>query len=175
MAITNFHNLDGSPSPLSNFYQLRLTAEDGIDYPSVEHAYQAAKTNDTALRLEIARLASPGRAKRAGRQLQLRPDWEAVKLGMMRDLLRRKFDARTDPVMVRYLLRTGDSELIDGNPWGDRYWGVYQGQGENWLGFLLMGVRAELRARQLTGDPLAPHSARTVCACGDPREHGPHE
>jgi len=50
-----------------------------------------------------------------------------------------------DPTLRSWLLATGDAILEEGNSWGDTYWGVSRGYGENWLGILLMLVRGEIR------------------------------
>lgn len=128
---------------LSNFWPADVEFE-GAPYPSVEHAYQAAKTLDPAERRRIAALPTPAEAKRAGRRLALRPDWEIAKFAVMEQCVRYKFTHHAD--LREKLLATGDAELVEGNTWGDRVWGVYQGRGENRLGRILMKVRAELRA-----------------------------
>ena len=61
----------------------------------------------------------------------------------MLDVVRAKFDQHPD--LAQKLLATGDEELVEGNDWGDIYWGVYKGRGNNMLGKILMRVRAELR------------------------------
>jgi ribA/ribD-fused uncharacterized protein len=129
---------------LSNFYPAETVFE-GITYPTSEHAYQAAKSLDPAERQKIAALPTPAEAKRAGRALpKLRDDWEQAKFDVMERCVRDKFTRHAD--LRDKLLATGDAELIEGNTWGDRIWGVYEGQGENHLGRILMKVRAELRA-----------------------------
>jgi ribA/ribD-fused uncharacterized protein len=126
---------------LSNFWPA-IVHLDGVDYPTVEHAYVAAKTLDTIKRAEVHRAATPGEAKRIGRKLQLRPDWDDVKVQVMADLLRQKF---AHPALRDMLLATGNAELIEGNTWGDRFWGQCPvGVGENHLGRLLMELRAGL-------------------------------
>lgn len=143
-AITSFR---GSFSFLSNFYPCSIHYE-GILYPSVEHAHQAAKSLDPAVRkkfLNPGRRGGAGAAKRLGRQVVLRADWEEVKLGIMLTLLRQKF--RTGELR-HALLATGDAELIEGNTWFDFYWGVCNGRGDNHLGKLLMQVRDELDSQQ---------------------------
>lgn len=127
---------------LSNFFIAPVEFE-GISYPSVEHAFQAAKVLDIKGREFIASLATPGAAKRAGKNVVLRKDWEEQKLAIMRTLLRAKFKKGSN--LARMLLQTQNAELCEGNSWGDRYWGVCGGEGENHLGKLLMQVRAELR------------------------------
>lgn len=127
---------------LSNFYPSKVKWE-GVVYPSVEHAFQSAKTLSTDARKQMAELGSPGEAKKWGRGVALRPDWERVKQEIMLQLLMQKFTVHEDLRLA--LLATGDAELVEGNTWGDRYWGVVDGQGENWLGKTLMYVRDRLR------------------------------
>lgn len=126
---------------LSNFAPVDVEL-DGLTYPSVEHAYQAAKTLDRAERGPIAHAQTAGIAKRLGRRVTMRPDWDTIKRDVMLDLLRQKF-AKT--YMGVKLLATGNAVLIEGNTWGDTYWGVCLGEGKNHLGLLLMQVRSELR------------------------------
>ena len=75
---------------LSNFSESEIIL-DGIIYPTVEHFFQAMKTKDPIQRAEIAAAPTPGKAKRLGRQVQLRSDWEEVKDQCMLDALRLKF------------------------------------------------------------------------------------
>jgi hypothetical protein len=123
---------------LSNFSIAEVEFE-GITYPSVEHAYQAAKTLDKGERSNIREL-SPGQAKKMGRKFKLRNDWEQVKIPIMYILLKDKFKG----TLAQQLIETGNAELIEGNNWGDQFWGVCNGVGQNFLGRLLMRVRAEL-------------------------------
>jgi ribA/ribD-fused uncharacterized protein len=113
--------------------------------PTVEHSFAASKTLDAFERLEIAGQTTPGRAKRRGRKVELRPDWEDVKLTVMLILIRDKFTRH--PELTEKLLDTGDQELVEGNWWNDTFWGVCKGVGENHLGRILMQVRSELRSR----------------------------
>jgi hypothetical protein len=122
---------------LSNFWPCKVEFE-GIIFPSVEHAYQAAKTLDWEKRVEISLLSSPGEAKRAGKNLTLRPDWEEIKIPIMRELLIKKF---SDRELLHRLRQTKSRELLEGNHWGDTFWGICRGQGENHLGKLLMEIR----------------------------------
>ena len=84
-----------------------------------------------------------GRA--AGRRITLRPGWDTLRLDVMRGIVRQKF---RDPVLAARLLATGAAHLEEGNTHGDRFWGTVNGQGENWLGRILMEVRSELQAGQ---------------------------
>lgn len=126
----------------SNFHPSPITF-DGVRFATVEHAFQAAKTLDSCERAHIAAAPSPGRAKRLGRRVQLRPDWDSIRCDVMFELLRLKF---ANPHLARLLLSTGDVELVEHNTWNDRFWGVCGGAGSNHLGRLLMQVRAELHA-----------------------------
>lgn len=131
----------GKHAFLSNFY--RCTVEyDGKFYPSVEHAYQAAKTLDEDERNNIWNCATPGQAKRMGRTVKLRKHWDAIKLDIMFNLLKEKFK---NPFLRTQLIDTGVHELVEGNYWGDQFWGIYDGKGLNWLGKLLMKVREEVK------------------------------
>src|SRR5207249_3077045 len=130
---------------LSNFFPAEVVYE-GITYPTVEHAYQSAKTLDMNERKRIAALKTPAEAKTEGRKLKLRDDWETAKFVVMEDCVRYKFTHHDD--LRAKLLATGDAVLEEGNTWGDRIWGVYQGQGDNRLGKILMKIRTELRAAE---------------------------
>jgi ribA/ribD-fused uncharacterized protein len=137
MAITSFKG-----TLFSNFTPCHVMF-DGESYPTVEHAYQAAKTLDKKERLRIKQAKTPGNAKYAGSQVTLRADWEAIKIDTMRKLLRQKF--MKNDLYCDALRETGDQQLIEGNYWGDTFWGVCDGVGTNHLGRLLMEIRAELQ------------------------------
>jgi N-glycosidase YbiA len=134
-------SFSGKYAFLSNFHSA-VVELDGVHYPTVEHAYQAAKTLNPTERAEI-RVVSAGQAKRLGRKVKIRPDWEAIKVDVMWNLLVQKFQ-RNNGFGI-WLVNTGDAELVEGNHWGDTYWGVCKGEGLNMLGHLLMARRAELR------------------------------
>ncbi len=130
---------------LSNFY-IAPAEYEGVIYPSSEAAYQAAKSLDPEER-KIFLALRPGQAKRKGKQLRIRPDWENVKIPIMTTIVRDKFVR--NPELGDQLLATENKELIEGNHWDDDFWGVVDGVGENNLGKILMIIRAELRARIL--------------------------
>ena len=127
---------------LSNFWFAKIETRWGV-YPTVEHAFTAAKTFDKEDRLRIARLAYPADAKRYGRRVVLRDDWLDVRLRVMKMAVEAKFHQHAD--LAQKLLETGNRELIEGNTWNDRFWGVCRGQGENHLGRILMDVRSHLQ------------------------------
>ena len=126
---------------LSNFYIIDIRMNDLV-YPSVEHAYQAAKTDNLEAREIISLTTTPGEAKRLGRQVTLRSDWEDNKLVIMARLVWQKF--HENPNLKRLLLTTGNQTLIEGNTWGDTFWGRCNGRGDNHLGKILMMVREEI-------------------------------
>ena len=132
------NSFTGKYSFLSNFYPTKGIEYEGIVYLTVEHAYQAAKSLSPIERDYINRAPTPSAAKKAGRYLTLRTDWEEVKLEIMSTLLKSKYQWADLKLL---LLETGDEELIEGNWWGDTYWGICRGVGENHLGKLLMEIR----------------------------------
>ena len=135
---------DGPYEFLSNFASSPLSIQ-GITYPTVEHAFAAFKTRDVAMRQTIANAPTAGKAKRLGRAVQLRPDWDTLRLEVMTKLVRLKFK---EPALRALLLATGDEKLVEGNSWNDRFWGVdaRSGIGENHLGQILERIRTEIRA-----------------------------
>jgi dTMP kinase len=132
---------------LSNFYPGAILYE-GVTYPSVEHAFQAAKTLDPKERLSIARAPSAGASKRMGRLVTLRSDWEDIKDSIMLELLTDKF--HSEP-LSGLLMATGQIDLTEGNTWHDQHWGDcacprhVRVPGKNMLGKLLEQVRSSLR------------------------------
>lgn len=123
---------------LSNFYPSE-------PFP-VEMLYQTAKTLDPEWKERILHAPAAGIAKRLGRKAPARPGWDEIKLQTMEDLVTQKFFA--SPHLAAKLMATGDEELAEVNWWGDRFWGLSGGEGENHLGKILMKVRWELRQAQ---------------------------
>lgn len=138
---------------LSNFWPATVIYGNGT-YPSVENAYVAAKIGavpppegrapSTPLERAAVELLTckPGDAKRIGKRFPMVAGWDSFKLDVMRTLLTQKF--AKEPLRSM-LLATGEAGLVEGNTWGDRFWGVCRGEGENHLGKLLMGLRSGLR------------------------------
>jgi ribA/ribD-fused uncharacterized protein len=127
---------------LSNFYPAQ-TEYEGVVYKTSEHAFQAAKSLDPRDRDYIRSGAEASDAKRMGQAIQLRDDWNDVKIQVMRDCLKSKFTR--NPALAKKLVATGDLELVETNWWGDDYWGKCTENGQNWLGKLLMELREELK------------------------------
>jgi len=136
---------------LSNFYPSVVQFE-GLNYATVEHAFQAAKSTEFFFRKLIATLPAEkaGLAKRRGRTIRLRRDWENIKIDIMFDLLCYKFK---QPDLKKLLLNTGGKKLIEGNHWHDNIWGdcsckrCESIQGQNWLGRLLTEVRSQIEQK----------------------------
>lgn len=128
---------------LSNFYDFPIEVN-GILYPTSEHAYQAQKTLSLSERNHIAKLKTPGLAKRYGQKVTLRPHWDTVRIPVMFNILQIKF---ADEKLSSKLLNTNDAVLVEENAWGNRFWGaVYEKNdwcGQNHLGVLLMHIRQE--------------------------------
>lgn len=127
---------------LDNFYRSPITYK-GKKYATVEHAFQAAKAVNESEAELVRKAMTPGIAKALGQKVQMRKDWNIVRIYIMRELVRIKF--RTHAPLARKLLSTGDRLIIEGNTWNDTFWGVCDGKGENHLGIILMQVRDELR------------------------------
>lgn len=128
---------------LSNFFPSVIYVN-GKRYATVEHAYQAMKAITNEHHELIRDAKTPGIAKMLGRSIPVRHDWDEVKISVMRDLVRKKFE---NPFLRPLLLATEDAMLVEGNYWHDEFWGVYikTGKGENWLGRILMEIRDEIR------------------------------
>lgn len=137
MAITSFKN---EYSFLSNFYPSPIFYE-GNKYPSVENAYQASKCKYPLDKVKFFSCTST-KAKQYGKKLKIRDDWDSIKLTVMEELVRLKFQI---PLFKELLLNTRFESLIEGNWWGDTFWGVCKGVGENHLGRIIMKVRTELQ------------------------------
>jgi ribA/ribD-fused uncharacterized protein len=110
--------------------------------PTLEHHYQAAKCQNQRYASRILKASSPAEAKKMGKTAIVREDWNKIKLGVMEELLRTKF---RDERLKEKLLATGNEEIVEENWWGDRYWGICNGEGENNLGKLLMKIRNEVK------------------------------
>lgn len=129
---------------LSNFYRAPIVCE-GEVFPTVEHAYQCAKTLDAQERAHIMKANTPGVAKKRGRNVTVRPNWDEVKVDIMTYLVCEKFTQH--PHLAEKLVATGDKWLVEGNDWGDTFWGVCNSEGENKLGRILMEVRTALGSK----------------------------
>lgn len=173
---------DGEYDFLSNFYSMPIVY-DGLRFQSAEAAYQAQKTTDPSERRKFQDLTA-GHAKRLGRKIKVESirDWDEIKDRIMYAVCTAKF--KQSDLLLKRLLETGDEELVEGNTWGDTYWGVCNGVGENHLGKILMRIRSELRQWKEGQDQIdqvqdgrwwaqertaiAPQKTELKCACGHP-------
>lgn len=130
-------------NPLSSFYRCKIQYGELL-YPSLEHAFQAQRTEDMAERIRIRMTRSPADARRIGESLKPRIGWDSMKVSIMSELVSIKYSNRE---LATTLLSTGDSEISYTNEWNDRFWGSIGGNGENWLGRITMAVRDEVRVR----------------------------
>ena len=119
----------------------------GIIYPSVEHAYMSEKSHDKNWKELCSKREIKGtQIKAYSKTIELREDWEEVKLKVMEYCLRKKFNQ--EPFKSNLLL-TGNQNIQEGNTWNDLFWGVDLKQnpnkGENHLGRLIMKIRDEIK------------------------------
>ena len=141
--------LQGEYRFLSNFHPCPIRTKSGLVFPSSEHAYQAFKTTNQSTRRYFTTLPEPGDAKRLGKTLVLRRGWNEMRPRVMLNILRAKFFQNLELGMR--LVNTCDAKIVEGNWWGDKYFGVCNGIGENVLGLLLMQVRHEVYTRYCKG------------------------
>lgn len=117
---------------------------DGDKYSTVEHAFQAAKCVNRSDKEKIINAPNPSAAKRLGRRVKLRYDWEQVKDSIMENILKEKFK---DAKLRTLLNSTKGYALVEGNDWHDQYWGSCRCErhnstpGKNVLGKTLMKIR----------------------------------
>lgn len=135
---------------LSNFYIGNPLKVHGMTFQTSEHLYQALKTIDPVEVKAILSCQSPGEAKRLGKTLTLREDWDSIKDRAMELCVSHKFMANND-LLIR-LLETGSEFLVEGNSWHDNYWGACscdrcQGvEQHNKLGYTLMRFRDSMNS-----------------------------
>lgn len=129
---------------LTNFYPSEIIVG-GKHYPTVEHYYQSMKTIIPDERLAIITASTPGQAKTLGRKCTMRDDWNFIKYWVMLEGVRAKFTQ--NPKLAEMLLNTKTAILVEGTTWHDKIWGVYNMEGKNWLGRIIMRVRKELRLK----------------------------
>lgn len=139
VAITKMiRKFQGNYDFLSNFYGAEVRV-DNIIYNNAESAYQAQKCLDR--RAEFIGLSGT-QAKKLGKLVPMDESFEFNKINLMETIVRCKFEQ--NPYLTERLIATGGAELIEGNHWKDTFWGIYNGEGSNHLGKILMKVRDEL-------------------------------
>jgi len=125
---------------LSNFAPVSVTL-DNVVYPSVENAYQAAKTVDTSEREQFQK-CSASEAKQLGKRVTIRADWVDIRVPIMQELCTQKYSQQP---YRNLLLATGDQIIQEGNYWNDTFWGICKGVGHNYLGEIIMNIRSKLK------------------------------
>lgn len=126
---------------LSNFYNSKINVF-GLTFENGEAAFQSQKTLDKDIQKKFCSL-NPTESKKMGRMVNLRKDWESIKMDVMEEVIRAKFSQNEE--LKNKLLQTGDRYLEEGNTWGDKIWGTVNGSGANLLGQILMKIREEFK------------------------------
>lgn len=152
-AIPMIMSFTGPTRWLSNFHRCPITHH-GLVFPAVENAYMAWKTTCPTTRQHLTAL-SPSEAKKLSQTEAFiathRPDYtDTTRVRAMLNLSRQKYDAAHNPELAQQLLATGQATLVEGNTWGDEFFGsnLHTGAGQNYLGRILMTVRQELQQTQ---------------------------
>lgn len=127
---------------LSNFFPCQFVFF-GVHYVSAEHAYHAQKCIYVKDLYKIVSAKDAARAKKIGRKIKCRKDWDEVKDGLMEQIVLMKFLG--NHYLANKLKETYPAKLIEGNWWGDTYWGKCKGKGKNKLGKILMKVREHFK------------------------------
>jgi len=145
------NSFSGEYAFLSNFYPCTIKWS-GMVFPSSEHMFMSFKSDDPDWKRTCQKNLKPGEIKAAGRKVALRPDWEQIKYQAMYDSVLYKFWQNED--LKTKLLATGNQNLIEGNHWGDKVWGMDNKtwEGENYLGRILMQVREVLAEKKKVYD-----------------------
>lgn len=128
---------------LSNFYEYPIYYNKLV-FCNAEAAFQAQKVINEKDQYKFINL-NASQARKLGKTVQLRKDWEEIKDNVMYEIVKRKF--LTNKELQQKLLETKEEELVEGNWWHDTYWGVDSktGIGQNKLGKILMKVREEAK------------------------------
>ena len=128
---------------LSNFYEYPIYYNKLV-FCNAEAAFQAQKVINEKDQYKFINL-NASQARKLGKTVQLRKDWEEIKDNVMYEIVKRKFTINKE--LQQKLLETKEEELVEGNWWHDTYWGVDSktGIGQNKLGKILMKVREEVK------------------------------
>lgn len=141
----DINSFQGNYRWLSNFYPAPMIYK-GVLWRTTEHAYQAAKSDDPNVHFDFMDITA-GQAKKRGRELVMRDDWDDIKLYVMAELTTLKYQI---PSLRQLLLETGTRHIIEGNSWGDTFFGVCNGIGENHLGKILMAERYRILQKEMS-------------------------
>jgi len=132
---------------LSNFSEVHVILG-GVKYPSVEHAYQSAKSEVESWKKFCAETPEAGKVKNASKGIIVISTWKRMNLGIMKELLIQKYNQ--EPYKSK-LIDTGEEKIQEGNLWGDDFWGIdlKTGTGKNILGQMIMEIRDELKEKEV--------------------------
>lgn len=153
---------------LSNMYNTEVLYQD-LKFPASENAFMWEKCRNCKVEIkdtdkdkglfevgelipwtQYCLLMPPNIVKIKSREVELRPDWNEIKLQIMYDVLVIKF---SNPVLRQKLLDTGTENIVEGNYWNDKFWGVDMkatpNEGENWLGRIIMDIRNKIQKGRL--------------------------
>ncbi len=143
-AILFYGHKNGRYKCFSNWYSCSFTYQ-GYTWSNSEQALMYFKSFDKEYQKKIKKANNPAVAKKLGRQVKLRPDWDQVKLSLMIEILYAKFSQNAD--LKEILLNTNGVKIHEdcNDPW----WGGgpnYPG-GRDYLGRALMSVRKILEKK----------------------------
>lgn len=135
---------------IKNLMPVETLYNSDLIFPTVEHGYVAHKNVAIDFAEKVASISGnkPGEAKKLGRTIRLRKDWDEIKVLVMEGLLEQKF---SEEKLKKKLLDTGAEELVERNYWHDNFWGDCRCKkcetkhGINTLGKLLMFIREDLK------------------------------
>ncbi len=165
--IKNYHPIDsftGDYHFLSNFWEgdpfewFNPRVEKLWHCKTGEHGYQADKSLSEVAQNAILEAVSPGMAKKLGRACVLDPEFDARSLATMASMLDAKFDLVKQPRITLRLIETYPARLVEGNTWGDVFWGQVNHVGQNNLGKLLEKRRAHARMEAIQAGLIKPKS-----------------
>lgn len=140
---------EGKHDWLSNRFLSPIRWYPDLTFKAVEYGFVYFKTTNPQVREKVLACPDPYAAHAFGRAMAMRPDWDEIKFGIMYELVKQKFEK--SPELTMKLIRTGDVLLVEGNTEHDNIWGDCKCDdcshipGENWLGKILMSLRAQFR------------------------------
>lgn len=129
---------------LSNMFYSKIEYM-GYTFKTAESAFQAAKCKNIEDRKLFVEL-NGYKAKKLGQKIELRDDWERNKVKIMEEILRIKY--KNPRMRVKLFETIRYEEIVEENTWGDTFWGVCDGYGDNHLGRTLLKIREEYRNEQ---------------------------
>jgi len=156
--VKTINNFNYENAFLSNMYPCKVEFE-GLTYTCSEAAFQAAKCKNPTDRVKFTKL--DGKAARAlGKSIELRSNWNQIRRTVMYNVVSNKF--AQNKALYEKLIATKGTQLIEGNTWGDTYWGVCNGEGANNLGKILMYIRDNKKEAPKMQKPILKKENKTM-------------